>query len=150
MDGLVVKFVRAMAVTLALISSIYLPPTTTAASPRATYTGGGWTLTLTFHKAAYGQTMGGSFHSAHQWFPVHGDWIPAADQGSDLLRFYGHPFGPKSPLGLVGLATLTNTCTPSCVASNTRKLVEMSVSPQISARLPGVGKPALLLHLHTK
>jgi hypothetical protein len=119
-----------------------------AAAATATYTGGGWTLTLTFRQATYGQTMSGTFHSAHTTFHVQGDWIPAADQGSDLLRFYGHPFGVKSPMGLVGVATLANTCTPTCVASKRYRLVEVSVSPQVSAKVPGVGKAALLLQLH--
>jgi AhpD family alkylhydroperoxidase len=93
--------------------------------------------------------MSGTFRSAKQTFQVQGDWIPAGDQGSDLLGFFGHPFGPTSPMGLVGLATLTNTCTPSCVASHQYKLTETSVSPQLSTKLPGVGKPTLLVHLHS-
>jgi hypothetical protein len=52
-------------------------------------------------------------------------------------------------MGLVGLATLTNTCAPTCVASNHYKLVEVSVSPQVATTLPGVGKPTLLVQLHT-
>ena len=118
-----------------------------AASP-ATYTGGGWTLTLTFQKTAQGQVMSGSFRSGSKSYAVHGDWVPAADQGIDLLRFYGHPFGPKSSTGLVGLATLGNTCAPSCVASNHYKLAEVSI-PLLSGKLPGINKPSLVLQLHT-
>ena len=118
-----------------------------AASNTARYTGGGWTLTLTFQKTAYGQVMQGWFYSARHRYTVHGDWIPAADQGSDLLRFYGRPFGPTSPVGLVGVATLANTCVPSCVASRHYKLVEVSPSPMLSRRLPGVGKASLQLRL---
>jgi hypothetical protein len=143
------KHVLPLTVILCLIWLGALPAPAGAVSTTATYTGGGWTLILTFRHATYGQIMSGKFHSAHRTFPVYGDWIPAADEGSDLLRFYGHPYGPKSPLGLVGLATLFNTCTPSCVASNHFKLVETSVSPQLSAKLPGVDKRSLLLRLHT-
>jgi hypothetical protein len=121
----------------------------TSAASSATFTGGGWTLTLSYHQAAYGQTMSGMFRSARQAFQVSGDWIPAADQGSDLLRFYGHPFGPKSPLGLVGVATLGNTCTPSCVASKHYQLQELSGLATLPNKLPGVGQPSLLVQLRT-
>ena len=143
------KRVTVVTVLPCLIWFIFVTGSADAASRTGTYTGGGWTLTLTFRRATYGQAMSGTFRSAHQTFTVEGDWIPAADEGSDLLRFYGRPFGPKSPLGLVGLATLANTCSPSCVASTHYKLVETSVSPQISTKLPGVGKPSLVLQLHT-
>ena len=120
-----------------------------AAASSATFTGRGWTLTLSYHQAAYGQTLSGIFRSARQSFRVIGDWIPAADQGSDLLRFYGHPFGPKSPQGLVGVATLSNTCTPTCVASTRYKLQELPGLATLPNKLPGVDLPSLLVQLRT-
>lgn len=119
-----------------------------AAATKAIYTGGAWTLALTYQQAAYGRTASGTFRSAHQSFQVYADWVPTAGQGSHLLRFHGHPFSPTSPLGLVGLATLANTYMPTCVASNHYNLTKTSVSPQISAKLPGMGKASLILHLH--
>jgi len=57
-------------------------------------------------------------------YHVEGDWIPAADCGGDLLRFYGHPYaGIRS---LVSVATLYNTCDRDCVGSRTYALSNIS------------------------
>jgi hypothetical protein len=129
---------------------IVLNASPAAARPTATHTGvwtgSGWTLTLNF---SGGETKPfvGSFRSAHKSFAVKGDWIPAGDAGSDLLRFYGHPFTPTMPIGLVGVAILYNTCTPYCAASKHYKLV---VVPTLTLpkKLPGTGTTSLALTIH--
>jgi hypothetical protein len=133
--------------TLALLLLSYgsLAQRASAASHTSRLTGGGWTLTIIAKQAPYGLTMTGSFRSANRSFKMSGDWIPAGDAGSDLLRFYGHPFGPKSPMGLVGVATLTNTCNPNCAASKHDILGEVSGLPQLNSTLPGVGKRSIIL-----
>lgn len=136
-----------VALMLCLVGFWCLPGGVHAASS-ATYTGGGWTLKLTFGQAAYGQTMSGRFYSGNKSYPVHGDWIPAGDAGSDLLRFYGHPFGPRSAVGLVGVATLANTCTPNCATSRHYKLTAVPLYRGTTAKLPGVGKASLVVLIH--
>jgi hypothetical protein len=70
------------------------------AATSSTFVGSGWTLTLSYSQGANGQVMAGTFHSRKKSFRVAGDWIPAGDAGGDLLRFYGHPFGQRSAIGL--------------------------------------------------
>ncbi len=141
------KLIRSLALVLVLVlvlaldGSLPVMARSGQASSTGTWSGSGWTLTLTFPRAA---VFHGSFRSARHSFQVRGDWIPAGDQGSYLLRFYGHPFTPKSPIGLVGVAILYNTCTPYCAASKRYKLL---VVPTLTLpkTLPGVGKRSLAL-----
>jgi hypothetical protein len=139
---------RKSLLSLLLALSYFSCSSTTAGADTSTsYAGRGWTLTLTYKSAAHGSKMSGTFRSRRQSFRVMWDWIPAADQGSDLLRFYGHPFGPKSPVGLVGVATLGNTCNPTCVASKQYRLQEVPNLATLPNTLPGVGQPSILLRL---
>jgi hypothetical protein len=141
-------YARSLTLTLALLLLLpsALPATAQTARARSTgtWTGAGWTLTLTFPGGNRTKPLQGTFRSAHNSFPVQGDWIPAADAGSYLLRFYGHPFAPTSPIGLVGVAILYNTCTPYCAASKHYKLL---VVPTLTLpkTLPGTGTRALTL-----
>jgi hypothetical protein len=133
-----------LTVPLAGLASAHGLRGTASAPKRWTYQGGGWTLAL------IGTTLSGTFSGHGHSYPVKGDWIPAADAGGDLFRFYGHPYGAKTPLGLVGLATLYNTCKPNCAASKTFTLHEIT-SPQlfmVSKTLPGMNRPSLTLTLH--
>lgn len=142
------RYLTALILTLSLALAGSLPATALGAPAKSTgvWTGSGWTLTLIFSKGAT-TPFHGSFRSAHRSFQVRGDWIPAGDAGSDLLRFYGHPFTPTSPIGLVGVAILYNTCTPYCAASRHYKLV---VVPTLTLpkKLPGTGTKSLALTAH--
>jgi hypothetical protein len=90
-----------------------------AGKPRVfTYRGSGWTLSIWSLKSPYSAIRGTLSH-AGQSYHVEGDWIPAGDAGGDLLRFFGHPFQSSSFVGLVGLATLYNTCSPDCADGRT-------------------------------
>src|SRR5437588_8954970 len=95
---------RPFIATVFLLVSLGLTSSRASAAAASTFVGGGWTLTLSYSQTAHGQVMAGTFHSNKKSFRVAGDWIPAGDAGSDLLRFYGHPFGQRSPIGLVGVA----------------------------------------------
>jgi hypothetical protein len=142
------NLVRPLALALILISLSALPATARAGTTHTgVWTGSSWTLTLHFPSSGETHPFQGSFRSAHHSFQVRGDWIPAGDAGSDLLRFYGHPFTPNSPIGLVGVAILYNTCTPYCAASRHYKLV---VVPTLSLpkKLPGTGTTSLALTIH--
>ena len=133
------KCSRPLALALILIVLTSLPGATRAAEKHiGIWTGSGWTLTLSFPTGNQTQPFKGTFRSAHKSFQVKGDWIPAGDAGSDLLRFYGHPFTATSPIGLVGVAILYNTCNPYCAASKHYKLV---VVPTLTLpkKLPGTG-----------
>ena len=140
------KRLRVFAPLLLLISLTSTSSDAVAATP-SSFVGGGWTLTLTYSQTANGQVMAGTFHSSKKSFRVAGDWIPAGDAGSDLLRFYGHPFGQRSPIGLVGVATLANTCNPYCAASTHYRLREVPNLITLRTTLPGVGRASLVLRL---
>ncbi|HZU12545.1 MAG TPA: hypothetical protein VFB58_06865 [Chloroflexota bacterium] len=140
------RIARSLPLALLLLLVVSLPAAAGDARTRATgtWTGSGWTLTLTFPEGNWTHSLQGRFRSARQSFPVRGDWIPAGDQGSYLLRFYGHPFTPSSPMGLVGVAILYNTCTPNCAASRHYKLV-VDRTLTLPKTLPGTGTGSLAL-----
>lgn len=121
-------------------------PSGVNAATTYTFVGGGWTLTLSYQQTDYGEVMAGMLRSVRHSYPVEGDCIPAADEGADLLRFYGHPFGSKSAVGLVGVAELGNTCTPSCAGSTRYRLQEV-LNLLTAGKLPGVGRSAIFLQL---
>lgn len=142
------KYTRLLALALILVTLSALPDTSRAAGkPTGIWTGSGWTLTLHFPGGNWTQSLQGTFRSTRHSFPVRGDWIPAGDAGSYLLRFYGHPFTATSPIGLVGVAILYNTCNPYCAASKHYKLV---VVPTLTLpkKLPGTGTTSLALTIH--
>lgn len=142
------KRIRPLALALILIALSVFPSTARAAGTHTgVWTGSGWTLTLNFPGGGETKPFVGSFRSAHKSFQVKGDWVPAGDAGSDLLRFYGHPFTPTMPIGLVGVAILYNTCVPYCAASKHYKLV---VVPTLTLpkKLPGTGTTSLALTIH--
>jgi hypothetical protein len=123
-------------VTLITLTSIFCCDWTSSAGAAVTksiYAGNGWKLTLTFAQMSYGESFHGSLTHGKKTYHTEGDWIPAADQGSDLLRFYGRPFGNVQ--GLVSVAILSNTCTPFCAASTTYTL-----APIKPWTLPGQSK----------
>jgi hypothetical protein len=128
------------------VASFGVTPSRANAATTSTFVAGGWTLTLSYQQTARGEVMAGTFRSVRHSYPVKGDWIPAADEGADLLRFYGHPFGSKSAVGLVGVAELGNTCTPSCAGSIRYRLQEV-LNLLTAGKLPGVGRPAIFLQL---
>jgi hypothetical protein len=132
---------------LIVVASVAIVPSGANAATTNTFVGGSWTLTLSYRQTAQGLVMAGTFRSARHSYAVTGDHIPAADQGADLLRFYGHPFGPLSSTGLVGVATLANTCTPSCATSLRYRLQEVPNLFSLRNKLPGVGRTAMLLQL---
>jgi opacity protein-like surface antigen len=109
-----------------------------AAAHTSHFTAAGWTLTLVSGNAAYGSTLTGSIVHNGKSYMMLGDWIPAADAGGDLLRFYGSPFDHVK--GLVSVASLYSTCVPNCASSRTfvlHSLAEWS--------LPGTSKHTIKL-----
>lgn len=134
---------------LLLCIPLNLTTSEASAATSSTFVGGGWTLTFTYSQTANGQVMAGTFHSNKKSFRVAGDWIPAGDAGGDLLRFYGHPFGQRSPIGLVGVATLVNTCNPYCAASTHYRLREVPNLVTLRTTVPGVGRASIVLRLRT-
>jgi hypothetical protein len=137
------KRIVLIALLALLVSAMLWRSQARAAPTKTVFKGGGWTLTLNSARTSYGQALSGSFTSRTRSFPVHGDWIPAGDAGGDLLRFYGHPFTPSFPMGLVGLATLYSTCQPNCAQARTYTLRGIAPFP----RLPGVNRGILTLRI---
>jgi hypothetical protein len=123
------------AVTLLVCLAVVISTPTSAAGRISMFRGNGWSLTLTASQAPYGSTVQGTLVHGSKRYQVEGDWIPAADEGGDLLRFYGHPFPGQKLLGLVGTATLYNACIPFCAASKTYYL-----KPLPSFGIPGYTK----------
>lgn len=112
---------------------------TGAGSQVSVFTGSGWTLRLHSVKSRYRSIQGTLRHGTHQYH-VEGDWIPAADAGGDLLRFYGHALPRTSYYGLVGVATLYNTCNPNCAAGRHYALKALS-----QWSLPGTARRNVIL-----
>jgi hypothetical protein len=106
-----------------------------AAPQTERYIGAGYTLTITYARTYYTSSPstlhGRLLYSGHAYH-VEGDWIPAASQGGDLLRIYGHPFLGQPFVGLVSVATLYNTCDPDCADGLTYALTALQ-----AWRLPG-------------
>lgn len=137
------KRILLIALMALIVGAVFWRSQAHAASVTTVYKGSGWTLTMTSAKASYGTAYSGSFKSTSKSFPMHGDWIPAGDAGGELLRFYGHPFTPSAPMGLVGLATLYSTCQPNCAQSRTYTL--RGIAP--FTKLPGVNRATLTLKI---
>lgn len=128
--------------TLALAGITILPSLAQAANNTAKYTAKGYTLSITGYQSQYGQMFKGTWTAHNKRYHVEGDWVPAADAGSDLLRFYGKPFPGMKGLGLVAVATLADTCQPNCAASKTYMLKALS-----NWKLPG-GQSQVKLTVH--
>jgi hypothetical protein len=122
-------------ITLTSICCCDWTSSASAAVKKSIYAGNGWKLTLTFAQMSYGETFHGSLTHGKKSYRTEGDWIPAADAGADLLRFYGQPFPNVKAQGLISVAILSNTCTPYCAASTTYTLAPIS-----SWTLPGQSK----------
>ncbi|MGH2448000.1 MAG: hypothetical protein ACRDFS_05290 [Chloroflexota bacterium] len=112
-----------------------------AASHTSVFQGHGYTLNLVAGHSKYGLTQTGSLRVKGKVYQLRGDWIPAGDAGGELLRFFGTAFGHVK--GLVGVATLYDTCIPNCAASRHYQL-----SAMIGFSIPGpAGKGKVILTL---
>lgn len=136
---------RRICLALPLIFAVFMYGAGTAAAVRTTWTykGAGYTLTLTFGHVWFGYTDHGTLAYHNHRYHVEGDHVPAGDAGGELLRFYGHPFGNVSPLGLISVATLYNTCEPSCASGRTYALTTV-----MDWRLPGSTVRSVRLVVH--
>lgn len=135
------RLISLLTLTLAVLAVPMAPNAHAARS--ITYRAPGWKLTITGSTAPYGEVMSGTLTHAGKQYRMLGDWIPAGDAGSDLLRFYGVPFGTQQ--GLVSVAILFNTCTPYCAASRTYKLRTLW-----RWKLPGSNLTTLIVHYSPK